>query len=185
MNTKTDSFSAGDARLRETGVRQLTPDIAKVFEGVTSVLHCAIKGEDVYRGVFAVRMFPVRHPARFISLHYTDVHDKDLEIGVIQDLKQFPEEQQALIVEDLRAHYYEQVISRVYEIEYEYGMLFFEIETQRGREQFTMPWRGDRAEDYGDSGKVLLDAFDNRYIIPNVQELPPADQHRFANYIYW
>ena len=67
----------------------------------------------------------------------------------------------------------------------EFGLLFFDVETQRGQEQFIMPWRHDRAEDYGANGKVLLDALDNRYIIPDVGALPPTDRRRLVKYIYW
>ena len=48
-----------------------------------------------------------------------------------------------------------------------------------------MPWRYDRAEDYGTNGKVLLDAYDNRYIIPDLAQLPPADRRAFTSFIYW
>jgi hypothetical protein len=175
----------GDSRLVEAGVRRLTPDVVTLFEGVSSMIHCSIQGEGLYRGVFAVRMFPVRHADRYISLHYTDVNDREQDLGVIEDPGVFPKEQQELIFRDLRAHYYEQTIRRIYDARCEYGVLFFDVETQRGREEFVMPWRGDRAEDYGESGKVLLDALDNRYIIPSIPDLPPADRRRFSNYIYW
>ena len=167
------------------GVRRLMPETTTIFEGTLSVLHCAIKNDQLYRGVFAIRMFPVRHPARYISLHYTDMNDKDREIGVIEDLSVFPAEQQALVARDLTAHYCEKLIRRVFVVRYEFGLLFFEVETQSGREEFVMPWRGDRAEEYGDNGRVLLDALDNRYIIPDLAALPPADHARFTSFIYW
>ena len=171
--------------LPATGVRRLTPENIKIFEGTFSLLHCAVKGDTLYRGVFAVLMFPISHPNRYISLRYTDLDDKDKEVGVIEDLNAFPPEQQRLVRESLAKQYYEQIISRVYEVKCEYGLLFFDVETQRGREQFMMPWRYDRAEDFGASGKVLLDALDNRYIIPDLDDLPPADRRRFTSYIYW
>jgi hypothetical protein len=166
-------------------VPRLTPETTTVFEGIFSLLHCAVKNDALYRGVFAVRMFPVRHPDRYISLHYTDTQDKDREIGMIEDLTVFPREQQALVRSSLAAHYYEQEVRRISGIRHEFGLLFFEVETQRGSEEFAMPWRGDRAEDYGEKGKVLLDALDNRYIISDVEVLPPPDRQRFASYIYW
>ena len=172
-------------RLPDIGVRRLTPETAAVFEGTFSLLHCSVKGDTVYRGVFAIRLFPVHHPERFISLHYTDSSDKEHEIGVIENLDVFPAPQKELVLLSLAAHYYEHVIRRVIRIRHEYGMLFFDVETQRGRETFVMPWRGDRAEEYGDRGKILLDALDNRYIVPDVTALPPQDQRRFTNYIYW
>ena len=48
-----------------------------------------------------------------------------------------------------------------------------------------MPWRHDRAEDFGTGGKVLLDVNENRFIVPDVMALPAKDQRRFTNYIYW
>ena len=85
----------------------------------------------------------------------------------------------------LERHYYEQIISGVHEVRNEFGLLFFDVQTQRGREQFIMRWRHDRAEDYSSNGKLLLDVSDNRYIVPDVAELPPADRRRLTKYIYW
>ncbi|MDA0989166.1 MAG: hypothetical protein O3A51_00250 [Verrucomicrobia bacterium] len=141
-----------------TGVRRLVPVETELFGGEGSSLHCSVKGEPVYRGVFAIRLFPVRHPAHYISLRYTDSDDKDREIGVIEDLAVF---------------------------RHEYGLLFFDVQTQSGRHVMTMPWRGDRAEEYGENGRVLLDALDNRYIIPDLAQLPAADRQHFTSFIYW
>jgi len=166
-------------------VRRLTPETARIFEGTFSLLHCAVQNDTLYRGGFAVLMFPASHPSRFISLRYNDAEGKPHEIGLIADLSIFPADAQALVRASLEKHYYEHLISRVFSVECEYGILFFDVETQRGREQFVMPWRQDRAEDYGPNGKVLLDALDNRYIIKDVSALPRQDHRRFTNYIYW
>ncbi len=177
-----------DARLAEIGVRRLTPANTTVFEGTFSLVHVAVKNDTLYRGVFAVMMFPIRHPDRFISLRYTDVtdgRDREQEIGVIEDLGVFPVEAQRLVRASLVKHYCEQVVTRIYKVENRFGLLFFQVETQLGRREFVMPWRGDRAEDYGATGKVLLDAFDNRYIIPDVGQLPPADRNTLTAYVYW
>jgi hypothetical protein len=171
--------------LAHVGVRRLQPASTTIFEGTFSLLHVAIKGDSLYRAVFAMRMFPIRLPERYISLHYTDTSEKEREIGIIDDLTAFPEEQQLLVRRSLSLQYHEQFVNRIHEIRTEYGLLFFDVETQRGREQFTMPWRGDRAEDFGEHGKVLLDAFDNRFIITDLTALPQRDLQRLRNYIYW
>jgi len=166
-------------------IRRLKSEETRLYRGPFGLLHCDIQGERTYRGIFAVRMFPVHHPNRYISLHYTNEKYKEVELGVIEDLKSLPEDQQLLIHESLDTQYYEQEIHRIHDIQCQHGLLFFEVETQRGREKFMMPWRGDRAEDYGEGGKVLLDALDNRYVIPNVSVLPLRDRRRFMGYIYW
>jgi hypothetical protein len=174
-----------DQRLSGIGIKVLTPENTTLFEGTFSLMHCAVKGDTLYRGVFAVLMFPIRYPNRFVSLRHTDAKDKEREIGLIEDLSVFPEEAQKLVKANLLKHYYEQIVSRVYRVDNKWGLLFFDVETQLGRRQFAMPWRGDRAEDFGPNGKVLLDAFDNRYIIPDVSLLPAADRRAFTSFIYW
>jgi len=170
---------------RRTGVRWLTPDNTQVFQGTYSLLHCTVKDDGPYRGVFAVLMFPISHPDRFVSLRYTDREDKVQEVGVIDHLKDFPPEAQNLIRQSLVRQTHEKVIKQVYEVKEEFGFLFFYVETEDGWERFVMPWRGDRAEDYSERGKLLLDAYDNRYVIPDVEALPPADRKRLTYYIYW
>lgn len=168
-----------------TRVRRLEPEDTKIYEATFSLLHVAIQNDTLYRGVYALRMFPVRFPERFISLCYTDEEDKVREIGIIRELAMFPEDARRLVRLSLAKQYHEQLVSRIHKAWNEYGMLFFDVETQRGREVFAMPWRGDRAEDFGETGKVLLDAFDNRYVIPNLQELPTADRQALTQYVYW
>ncbi|MEI7436673.1 MAG: DUF1854 domain-containing protein [bacterium] len=175
-----------DDRLSNMGIRWLAPAVTSIFEGSFSLLHCQVKGDTLYRGVFAVLLFPVSHPNRFISLRYMDTKDKEQEIGIIDDLSQFPPEAKDLVYSNLRKHYYELIITRVYAIREEFNLLFFEVETKSaGRREFSMAWRGDRTEDYGQNGKVLLDALDNRYLILDVTALPAADQRVFTSFIYW
>lgn len=182
---ETGTYAGADERLVETGVKRLTPANTTIFEGTFSLLHCQVKGDTLYRGVFAVLLMPITYPDRYVSLRYTDTADKEQEIGIIEQLSTFPAEQQQLVRRNLVKQYYEKIVKRIHSIECLYGLLFFKIETQRGHEEFVMPWRHDRAEDFGDDGKVLLDSLDNRYIIPEVSKLPPSDRRLFLGFVYW
>ena len=185
MNVPAENFNAADARLVQTGFRRLTPAAARIFQGAFS-LHCQVEGDAaLYRGVWAVLMFPVTHPDAYISLRYTDTADKEQEIGVIERLADFPAEAQALVRGVLARQYHQQTIVRIFDVTCRYGLLFFSVETGDGPEEFMMPWRHDRAEDFGSHGKVLLDSLDNRYILPDVRELPAADRRKFLGFIYW
>lgn len=187
MSQESLSAASHEERLLRTGVRRLSPATTRIFEGVFSLLHCAIEGEALYRGVFAVLMFPIRYPEQYVSLRYTDLEDKDREIGVIENLKEFSAEAQRLVRESLVKHYYEQVITRVLGIKYEHGLLFFRVEmaTEPKKREFMMRWSYASAEEYGEKGKVLIDVHDNRYIIPDVSALPASDRREFSSYIYW
>ena len=179
------SHEPGRTEPAQVGLRRLTTADTKVFEGTFGLLHCEVQGEALYQGVFAVMLFPISQPDRFISLRHTDSQDKIGEIGVIEELSDFPPDQQRLVRENLAKHYHERIIRRVHEVKYRHGILYFTVETQLGQEQFLIPWKQERAEPYGAKGKVLLDAFDNRYVIPDVSALPAADQRKFTLYIYW
>lgn len=189
MNAADTTMVKRDDRLAATGVRRLTPDTTKMFEGTFSLLHCAVQGEDLYRGVFAVLMFPIRHPDHFVSLRYTDSADKDKEkeIGVIENLNDFPKEAQELIRSSLAKHYHEKIVTRVHRIEYKQGLLFIKADIAPDGEdqEFVMYWSYNSAEEYGETGKVLIDVYENRLIIPNVGALPAADRREFQSYIYW
>lgn len=174
-------------RLAATGVRLLIPENTQIFEGAFALLHCAVSGENTYRGVFAVLLSPIRHPLQFISLRYTDLDDKEKEIGVIATLADFPADSQTLVRANLAKHYYEKIITRIHRVQYKHGLLFFkaDIEPDGTGTEFYLHWSHNSAEEYGEKGKVLIDVYENRLIIPDVSRLPAADRREFESFIYW
>ena len=176
--------------LEEVGVRMLDPATTHIFTATHRLLHVEItakdwKDERLYRGVFAVMAFPISCPDQYISLRYFGEDGKDKEIGMVEDPKEFSEEAQSLIHQSLARNYFEQIITRVKSVEFKYGLLFFEVELEQGPGKFLMRWRYDRTQDFGESGKVLLDVYENRYIIYDIASLPKVDQEALTRYIYW
>jgi len=168
-----------------TAVRRLRGSDLTLSKGSTGLMQCEVQGDPLYAGVSAVLLFPISHPRSFVSLRYFDKADKEQEIGVIEALDSLSPEQQALIQASLGKQYHEQVIHRVVKIKQQYGQLFFTVVTQRGLEDFVMPWRQDRAEDWGDNGKVLLDSLNNRYLIPDIDKLSNTEKRNFKTHVYW
>lgn len=176
---------SGRATLREVGVRYLTPENSHFFIGSLGSLHCIVDDQEAYANVHCLLSFPISFPQNFISVWYTDERGKEHEIGVIERLEDFPGEMQKLIRQSLGRQYYEQRIRRIYETRWEYGLIFFDVETDNGRTQFSMRWQHEKALEYGQNGKVLLDTFDNRYVIPSVADLPSSDRNKLMRFIYW
>ncbi|MCM8829416.1 MAG: DUF1854 domain-containing protein [Candidatus Omnitrophica bacterium] len=85
----------------------------------------------------------------------------------------------------MRKQYFAYTIEAIYSIKLEFGVLHFEVETDKGPKEFYMRWASHRTLDFGDKGKVLLDIFDDRYILPNIENLTKAEQEVFTRYIYW
>jgi len=165
--------------------RWLTPEVAVIHLGNLGALHVTIRDEAIYGGVFAVRCRPVHFARRYISLRYLDGEKHEVEIGLIRDLDEWPKPAQELVEQSLTKRYFLHTITGIRRIEIISGYLHFEVETDLGPMDFMLRWQGDRAYNYGQGGKLLIDTDENRYLIPDVQQLPEADRALFLRYIYW
>ena len=181
--TRETSTRSGDA-LNQTTVRFLTPDMCRIHLGTHEALHVTILNERIYGGVYAAYAFPVAHPNEYISLIHTG-GDEELEIGIIRDLGEFPEEAAALVRQALARRYFVHTILRIRDIGWKWGFVAIEADTDKGEVGFLMPWRHDRAFDYGRRGKILIDVDDNRYLVPDLEKLSAGERAAFQRYIYW
>jgi ATP-binding cassette subfamily B protein len=142
-------------------------------------------GEEVYDGIFAVRVLPALYPSRFISLRYADAEGQEHEVGLVRDLADWPHAERVLLEQALLRRYFIRVIGAIKDIQLKYGLLTFRVETDRGPARFTMRWSHSQVQDFGQTGKLLIDVDDNRYLVENVEALPRRQQVLFRRYIYW
>ncbi|MDP6113233.1 MAG: DUF1854 domain-containing protein [Planctomycetota bacterium] len=166
----------------------LDPETTRIYRGNSGLLHVRLidKPESEHQGVHAVLAFPISHPDSFISLRCEeDRGEHEYEVGVIEALSQFNVDSQSLIRQSLGRHYFERVILQIRRIRKIYGVLEFEVDTASGPQTLMMKWSYNSTEDYGKTGKVLLDIHDNRWIIPNIDALPEAAHEQFRRWIYW
>jgi len=179
MNTSTIQQEA------PTAVRYLTPQTCEVHLGSYGALHVTVRDERIYGGVYAAYAFPVAHADRYISLIYTGGDGEEQEIGIIRDLKDFGPEQARLIREALDRRYFVHTIRRIHKIGWQYGLVRLEVETDKGPAEVLLRWQHSRAVDYGRGGKVLIDVYENRYLIGDLAALSPKEQQEFRRIIYW
>jgi ATP-binding cassette, subfamily B, bacterial len=167
-------------------VRWLSPEDARIHLGGRGLLHVTVVNERIYSGVFALRCLPVHYPSQFISLRYLNAEKREVEVGLIETLADWPQETQELVRLSLLKRYFVHTISAIESITVMHGgFLDFRVDTDLGPMQFLMRHQGDRAQDYGKHGKLLLDIDENRYLIPDTQALPVRDRRLFTRYIYW
>jgi ABC-type transport system involved in Fe-S cluster assembly fused permease/ATPase subunit len=139
----------------------------------------------VFRGVFAVNLFPATNPDDYISLRVWTREGTEQEIGILRHLDQWPTEARVLVREALNRRYWLQTVTGLNEIKLEMGHLTLDVRTPHGPRQFTMRWSQSQVQDFGERGKVLLDLDDNRYLVPDVEALPEREQEQFLRYVYW
>jgi len=183
----TDSNDEQQYVITPTSTRYLTPADAIIHLGNRGALHVTVKNDRIYGGVYAVYLFPVRQTGKFISLRHTVPGEKneDVEIGIISDLGQWPDDAQALVQDALKRHYFIHEIKKIFHVGLKFGFIEMDVETDKGRRVFLMHWRGDQAVDYGRKGKIILDVDQNRYLIPDINTLDPHERSEFERYIYW
>ena len=182
MSNETEQTPAQE--VDPTRVRFLTPDMCKIHLGTHEALHVTVLNERIYGGVYAAYAFPVGHPDEYISLMHTG-GEEEVEIGILRDLSAFPEEDTALVRQALARRYFVHVITRIARVGWKYGFVQMEVETDKGPADILVPWRHDRAFDYGRRGKVLIDVDENRYLIPDLDVLTTRERNEFQRYIYW
>ena len=164
--------------------RYLTPDNCSIYLGIHGALHVTVDGDQVYGGIYAAYVFPVIYSDRYISLLHS-AGGEDAEIGIIRHLADFPADQVDLVRQALGRRYFVHTITRIRQIAWEHGMVAFDVETDKGAVRFLVRWKNDRAVDYGRRGKVLIDVNENRYVIPDLDQLPPRERDDFTRFIYW
>jgi energy-coupling factor transporter ATP-binding protein EcfA2 len=141
--------------------------------------------EVVYRGVFAVNLFPATNPNDFISLRVWTRDGEQQEIGILRRLEDWPIESQMLVRHALDRRYFLQTIDGVESITLELGHLHCDVRTPHGPKRFTMRWSQSQVQDFGDRGKMLLDLDDNRFLVPDVDALPAKERELFQRFVYW
>lgn len=139
----------------------------------------------VAASVFVVKTFPSKHPEGYLSIRSWKENGEEYECGMIRDLSHWSPENRAFVSELIERRYLLRRILRVRKNQLESGYLNLEVETDRGPSKFTMRWTQGQALDYSENGKLLIDTCENRYVVENVDALPPEDRERFLQYIYW
>ena len=163
----------------------IEPDAVEFREGPFDSLEIIYPDDSVIRSVFAIQCFPAAHPDDFISLRTWDREGNERELGIVRNLGSWSAHNQKLVREALARRYFLRRITAVDSITLDCGYLLFEVQTDHGPAQFTMRWTQSQVQDFGARGKVLLDLEDNRFLVPDVDELPRRERELFQRFVYW
>ena len=136
-------------------------------------------------GIFVVRTFPATHPEEYLSVRGWGETGEEVELGMIRSLDGWSDANATIVRTALARRSLVRTISRVHGVKLAHGYLDLDVETDAGRQAFTMRWTQSQAIDYGADGKMLIDTEDNRWVVPNVDDLPKPDRERFMQYVYW
>jgi ATP-binding cassette subfamily B protein len=136
-------------------------------------------------GIFVVRTFPATHPEGYLSVRGWGETGEEVELGMIRTLDGWSDANAMVVRTALTRRSLVRTITRVHSVKLAHGYLDLDVETEAGRQAFTMRWTQSQAIDFGADGKMLVDTEDNRWVVRDVDDLPKPDHERFLQYIYW
>ncbi|MFM8436127.1 MAG: DUF1854 domain-containing protein, partial [Planctomycetia bacterium] len=142
-------------------------------------------GSPVAAGVFVVSTFPATHPDEYLSVRGWDDAGDEIELGMLRRLADWPAASQGVVRTALARRSLVRWIDRVHGVKLAHGYLDLDVDTDVGRQAFTIRWTASQAVDFGADGKMLIDTEENRWVVPRVEALPKPDRERFLHYVYW
>ena len=138
-------------------------------------------GDKEYSRVGVYLTFPLTNPEEFISIREAD--EKAKEIGLIESLSKFPQEQQEMLREQIKLRYFMPVITKVLDVKDEYGYAYWNVMTTFGACRFTTQMSGDVVIHLSDSRLLVTDIDGNRYEIPDFYQLGVMERKKLDLFI--
>lgn len=134
-----------------------------------SIVRLTVEGDRSWREVRVARAFPFSQPDGYVGLR--DGDDKD--IGILVTLQGLDGESRAIIDEELERRYFTPQVQRVLTVKEEFGVVTWEVETDRGPRRFLVRNLRDNSFPLGTNRLMVTDTDGNRYEFPDVQGVGP------------
>ncbi len=148
-------------------VRFLDPKTLRLFHvsDDDATVRLTLAGDRSWREVRIARAFPFSDPDRYIGLR--DGDDKD--IGILTTLIGLDGESLRIIEEELERRYFTPKVERVISVAEEFGVVTWEVDTDRGPRRFLVRNLRDSTFPLGPNRLMMTDTDGNRYEIPDVR----------------
>jgi hypothetical protein len=130
-------------------------------------LRMTIEGDRSYIRVKVARAAPLTEPDRYIC--FLDI--KDDAIYIVKELDELTEANRGIVLEELERRYLTSYIERINHLKNEYGVSYWDVDTDRGHREFVAKNIAENAQWLGEGRLFLLDVDGNRFEIRNIQSL--------------
>lgn len=140
-----------------------------------------------YADVKPTRTHPLSDPDRYVSLAGT-VDGKSAEFGVLRALSALDPAARKLVDDALARRYLGATILIIHRIREEMGFMYWDVTTDRGARQLVVPrWTQANVAETGSrgEGRVVLDVWGNRALIPDVSRLDENSRSQFELFVHW
>ena len=133
---------------------------------------------EFFERIVIFRCFPITNPDEFLSVREPDSKKmgRGKEIGMIRYMKDFPEEQQKLFLEELDRRYFSPEITKIHSVKDKFGYTYWETETNAGNMTFIInnPFSNIRLME---DGRIFINDIDGNSF--QIKEPDKLDAHSF------
>jgi len=136
------------------------PGALRLFHDGSGRLLLAID-DRCYVDVKVARAFPMSDPDGYVAI--LDGARRDMVIGPLVRLAELDQESRQAALEALGRRYFMPLITRVVNLTEEFGAVYCNAETDRGRRQFVVRGARDAIEEQDDTTLLIPDVDGNRY----------------------
>ncbi len=147
-------------------VRFLDPSELRLFR-TGGVVRATIEGDRCWLKVDVARAFPVSDPEHYIGL--LDGAGKD--IGMIVDPSRLDADSRNVLVEELELRYFVPVVERILSVKEEFGAVYWQAETSRGRKEIVVRNLKDSTLELPGNRVIITDVDGNRFEFPDIGKL--------------
>ena len=126
------------------------------------------------------RLFPITDTEHYITL----LNDKEKEIALIRNMSDLDEVSREVLEDCFREYYMIPKITQILEVHDKFGVLEFKAMSDRGVVSFRIRNRHSDIKNLHDSGRIVIrDSDDNRYEIPQFEDLDKHSKHCLFSYV--
>ena len=156
----------------------LSPGTCEFYEYNGCFLGMRLNGE-AHNRVILTRALPLAKPDSYVCV--TDVDRK--ELGIIEHISDFPEDQQALINRELAQRYFCPDITEITAIKEKMGHFYFDVKVGDYPMSFTIR---DLSKNIRctDDQIILTDVDGNRFLIGDINRIDKKSRRKLEPYLY-
>ena len=141
-------------------------------------LSAVINGKE-YKRVILTRALPLNFPDDYICV--TDAEKN--ELGIIEHISEFPEEQRKAVNSELSQRYYCPVVDEIISVKDKMGNFYFDVKIGDFKKSFTVKDVSRSIRQVGNS-VYLTDIDGNRFKIEDYEKIPPKSRRKIEPYLY-
>lgn len=149
----------------------LDPKLVRLHRGPAGAARLCVEGHDKsYIKLSIACAFPLTEPDTNIGF----LDGKGSDIGTLRDIRELDPESLKIAQEELAKRYFMPRILKIIELKHEYDISYFQVETDRGKRDFTMRGHRENCQEITPGRFVIEDIDGNRFELEDYTQL---DKH--------